>query len=329
MIDHRPRDRPRRDRAVRELHRVAAFGRRASATSRGRSRSTATSGLIENDSENDATGEGINLDVVNSYDVHADGDGVRIDYESRNSVSPVRPRSAATSRSSPTTTAGSTSPRTTATASRRTRPTSTARARRDNVIEQREAGEPDRADHAARPARPAEPARPARAAARPPRPAGPAPAAEPAEPAEPPGPAGPAANLPDLPGPLPDLPDLPTCRTCPDDAAPRHAARRSPRCCSPAAAATTSAAPPRRRRPRPPPRRDDGPAGSFPAAPQLVDDFSDPGSGWPRAGYREGVYVVVGRGTVAVLAPARDPPAGRAARSPRSSSSRRAAAARA
>jgi hypothetical protein len=41
-------------------------------------------GLIENDSENDATGEGINLDVTNNYNVHPDGDGVRIDYESRN-----------------------------------------------------------------------------------------------------------------------------------------------------------------------------------------------------------------------------------------------------
>ena len=45
-------------------------------------------GLIENDSENDATGEGINLDVTNNYNVRPDGDGVRIDYESRNSVSP-------------------------------------------------------------------------------------------------------------------------------------------------------------------------------------------------------------------------------------------------
>ena len=45
-------------------------------------------GFFENDPENDATGEGVNIDVVNSYDVHADGDGVRIEYESRNSVSP-------------------------------------------------------------------------------------------------------------------------------------------------------------------------------------------------------------------------------------------------
>lgn len=45
-------------------------------------------GLIENDGENDITGEGVNLDVTNNYHVTADGDGVRIDYESRNSVSP-------------------------------------------------------------------------------------------------------------------------------------------------------------------------------------------------------------------------------------------------
>jgi hypothetical protein len=45
-------------------------------------------GLIENDGGNDITGEGINLDVTNNYDVTADGDGVRLDYESRNSVSP-------------------------------------------------------------------------------------------------------------------------------------------------------------------------------------------------------------------------------------------------
>ena len=46
-------------------------------------------GLIENDSENDVTGEGINLDVTNNYNISADGDGVHLDYESRNSVSPV------------------------------------------------------------------------------------------------------------------------------------------------------------------------------------------------------------------------------------------------
>ena len=45
-------------------------------------------GLIENDSENDVTGEGVNLDVTNNYDVTVEGDGVRLDYESRNSVSP-------------------------------------------------------------------------------------------------------------------------------------------------------------------------------------------------------------------------------------------------
>jgi hypothetical protein len=41
-------------------------------------------------------------------------------------------------------------------------------------------------------------------------------------------------------------------------------------------------------------------AGSFPERPQHADDFSDPGSGWPRAGYRQGAYAVAGG---AVLAP--------------------------
>lgn len=49
-------------------------------------------------------------------------------------------------------------------------------------------------------------------------------------------------------------------------------------------------------------------AGAFPAKPQFTDDFSDPGSGWPRAGYREGVYVVSDGGTGAVLAPERITP---------------------
>ena len=62
-------------------------------------------------------------------------------------------------------------------------------------------------------------------------------------------------------------------------------------------------------------------AGAFPAEPQVVDDFADPGSGWPPDGYREGVYVVSDSGTGAVLAPqrvSRRP----AARSPRSCWSR-------
>jgi hypothetical protein len=45
-------------------------------------------GLIENDEENDVTGEGVNLDVTNNYDITPDGDGFRLEYESRNSVSP-------------------------------------------------------------------------------------------------------------------------------------------------------------------------------------------------------------------------------------------------
>ena len=52
-------------------------------------------------------------------------------------------------------------------------------------------------------------------------------------------------------------------------------------------------------------------AGRFPAEPQVVDDFEDPGSGWPRTGYREGVYVVSDGGTGAVLAPQRVTPATR------------------
>jgi hypothetical protein len=46
-------------------------------------------GLIENDPDNDVTGEGINLDVTNNYNINADGDGVHLDYESRNSISPI------------------------------------------------------------------------------------------------------------------------------------------------------------------------------------------------------------------------------------------------
>lgn len=45
-------------------------------------------GLIENDSDNDVTGEGANLDLTNNYDITPDGDGFRLEYESRNSVSP-------------------------------------------------------------------------------------------------------------------------------------------------------------------------------------------------------------------------------------------------
>jgi hypothetical protein len=45
-------------------------------------------GLIENDGDNDVTGEGVNLDLTNNYDITPEGDGFRLDYESRNSVSP-------------------------------------------------------------------------------------------------------------------------------------------------------------------------------------------------------------------------------------------------
>jgi len=50
-------------------------------------------------------------------------------------------------------------------------------------------------------------------------------------------------------------------------------------------------------------------AGSFPARPQILDKFDDRGSGWPRAGYRDGAYVLPARGSAAVLAPKRiEPP---------------------
>ena len=149
-------------------------------------------GLIENDSENDATGEGINLDVTNNYNISADGDGVHLDYESRNSVSPVPAISGDVTfqpdeRRRPL--------------DHRGRPRQLPRLR-DLPVPARRRGsrhraqrrrQPDRADHAARPARPAEPARP------------PGPAA---------GPARTCPDLPQLPGPpnppnLPDLPDLP------------------------------------------------------------------------------------------------------------------------
>ena len=46
------------------------------------------------------------------------------------------------------------------------------------------------------------------------------------------------------------------------------------------------------------------PEGSFPDRPQVADDFSDPGSGWPAGGYREGE-------AVAAFAPVRVEPANR------------------
>ena len=50
-------------------------------------------------------------------------------------------------------------------------------------------------------------------------------------------------------------------------------------------------------------------AGSFPARPQVIEKFSDPGSGWPRDGYRDGVFVLPARGSAAVLSPKRiEPP---------------------
>jgi hypothetical protein len=52
-------------------------------------------------------------------------------------------------------------------------------------------------------------------------------------------------------------------------------------------------------------------AGSFPARPQVVEKFSEPGSGWPADGYRKGSFVLPARGSAAVLAPRRIEPATR------------------
>ena len=52
-------------------------------------------------------------------------------------------------------------------------------------------------------------------------------------------------------------------------------------------------------------------AGSFPDRPQVIEKFSDPGSGWPRHGYRDGAFVLPARGSAAVLAPKRIEPATR------------------
>ena len=46
--------------------------------------------------------------------------------------------------------------------------------------------------------------------------------------------------------------------------------------------------------PKPTPKVTPDPAaGSFPDRPQVVEKFSDPGSGWPRDGYRGGAFVFV------------------------------------
>jgi hypothetical protein len=52
-------------------------------------------------------------------------------------------------------------------------------------------------------------------------------------------------------------------------------------------------------------------AGSFPDSPQVIEKFADPGSGWPRDGYRDGAFVLPARGSGAVLAPQRIVPATR------------------
>lgn len=44
---------------------------------------------IVNDSQNDITGEGINLDIANQFWISEDGDGIRIDYDALNSITPT------------------------------------------------------------------------------------------------------------------------------------------------------------------------------------------------------------------------------------------------
>ncbi len=43
----------------------------------------------ENDSENDATGEGINIDQTNQFEIEADGDSVTLSYDALNSITPL------------------------------------------------------------------------------------------------------------------------------------------------------------------------------------------------------------------------------------------------
>lgn len=43
----------------------------------------------ENDSENDATGEGINIDQTNQFAIEADGDSVKLTYDALNSITPL------------------------------------------------------------------------------------------------------------------------------------------------------------------------------------------------------------------------------------------------
>ena len=306
--DHRSRDRPRRDRPDRELHRV---DRRptTSATRRGRSR-YGDLGLIENDSENDATGEGINLDVTNNYNVHADGDGVRIDYESRNSVSPfpaisgdITLQPGAGGALSITDDDRDQFPAYATYQYRPGDPLSPHRAPRR--------GQPDPAHHAARPPGPAEPPGPPRAAARPPGPAQPPAAAAPAQPAEPPGPARPARPAGPAGAAARTSRTCPICRTCRDegyeehDARPnrhRRGARGRPRRLRRKRRRHRRSARPRRRRP---PSRRTRPRAASPPVRRSSTSSTTPGSGWPRDGYRDGAFVLPARGSAARLAPKR------------------------
>ena len=271
-------------------------------------------GLIENDPENDATGEGINLDVVNNYNVSADGDGIHLDYESRNSVSPIPAISGdvtfqpdADGDLSITHDDRDNFP---AYATYQYQP-----GEPDHVIEHNEAGSP--IELITPPDLPDLP------------------------------------NLPDLPGPLPDLPDLPEPAAAPAPAQPAEPAR-SPRPAGPARPAGAAPEPPEPAQPAGPARMTgmrhamlpararrarsslagcgseppggrgpdgaegdaglvtpDPATGSFPDRPQVVENFSNPGSGWPRDGYRDGAFVLPARGSGAVLAPKRIVPATR------------------
>ena len=281
-------------------------------------------GLIENDPENDATGEGINLDVTNNYNVSADGDGVHLDYESRNSVSPLPAISGDVTFQpdgdgdlSITHDDRDNFP---AYSTYQYQP-----GEPDHVIEHNEAGSPielitppdlpdlpnlpDLPGPAAGPPGPARPAAaPASAQpaepARSPRPAGPSrpagAAAEPPEPAQPAGPAG----MTGMPHTMRRLAPRPRSSRSPAAAARREAAEAPT--ATPAATVTPDPA-----------------AGSFPDRPQVVEKFSRPGLRLaarrlsrrrlraPRARLR---------GRARAASGSSRPPA---ARSPRSSSSRR------
>ena len=271
-------------------------------------------GLIENDSENDATGEGINLDVTNNYNVHPDGDGVRIDYESRNSVSPFPAISGDITLQPGDDGALSITDddrdQFPAYATYQYRP-----GEPDRRIEHRDAGSPiqlitppDLPDLP-------EPSGPARAAAGPPGPAEPPAAAAPAQPAEParspgsarpPGPAGPAAGPPE-----PAQSAGPAGMRGMKNTMLARIATAAALAAALGGCGETDEPAQKREAPRAPTVTPAPGAGSFPAKPQVVDKFDDDGSGWPRDGYRDGAFVLPADGSAAVLAPKRIEPATR------------------